>query len=90
MNQGVHADSIIFANPTKPTVHLRYAAEQNVRKMTVDGEFELHKIHDLFPSAEYVHFDFPITRWLPLQASNSCVFWPHSTAWLMFVDSCYS
>lgn len=54
MSLGVNADSIIFANPTKITSHLRYAAELDVRKMTADGEFELRKIHELFPSAEYV------------------------------------
>lgn len=55
MSHGVSADSIIFANPTKPTSHLLYAAEMDVRMMTVDGDFELHKIHKHFPSARYEH-----------------------------------
>lgn len=63
MNLGVNADSIIFANPTKPTSHLLFSAEMDVRKMTVDGDFELYKIHKHFPSAEYVFF-FLITKTL--------------------------
>lgn len=53
MNYGVTAERIIYANPTKPTSHLNFAAKVNVKLMTVDGEIELHKIHKNFPDSRY-------------------------------------
>lgn len=52
INHGVAADSIIYANPTKPISHLNFAADNGVRAMTVDGDFELYKIHKHYPAAE--------------------------------------
>lgn len=52
MSYGVAAESIIYANPTKPVSHLNFAAEMDVRVMTVDGEFELYKIQKYYPNAK--------------------------------------
>lgn len=56
MSHGVDAESIVFANPTKLVADLCHAAAMDVRKMTIDGEIELHKIYQLFPYAEYINF----------------------------------
>lgn len=52
MSFGVAPDSIIYANPTKPISHLEFAAQMNVRVMTVDSDFEIYKIHKHFPDAK--------------------------------------
>lgn len=52
MSYGVAPQSIIYANPTKPTSHLKFAAEMNVSAMTVDSDFELHKIKAHYPDAK--------------------------------------
>lgn len=52
MSFGVAADSIIFANPTKQISHINFAAEMNVRMMTVDNDTELYKIHEHYPAAQ--------------------------------------
>lgn len=49
---GVAPERIIFAQPAKPASHLRYAAQSNVKQMTVDSEIELHKIKRLYPEAK--------------------------------------
>lgn len=49
---GVGPERIIFAQPAKPASHLRYAAQNNVKQMTVDSEIELHKIKRLYPEAK--------------------------------------
>ncbi|XP_031640445.1 ornithine decarboxylase 1-like isoform X2 [Contarinia nasturtii] len=54
MSFGVAPQSIIYANPTKPKSHLEYAAEMNVSVMTVDSDFELHKIKAHYPHANLV------------------------------------
>lgn len=51
LGYGVAPESIIYANPTKPIAHLNFAAETNVRVMTVDSDFELQKIAKHFPNA---------------------------------------
>lgn len=51
MSYGVSAERIIYANPTKPTSHLNFAAKMNVKVMTVDGEIEMQKIQKNFPDA---------------------------------------
>lgn len=51
MSFGVAPERIIYANPTKPSSHLNFAAKMNVRVMTVDGEIELQKIQKHFPEA---------------------------------------
>lgn len=51
MSYGVAAESIIYANPTKPISHLNFAAEMDVKVMTVDGDFELYKIQKYYPTA---------------------------------------
>ncbi|KAI8388374.1 pyridoxal-dependent decarboxylase [Radiomyces spectabilis] len=45
---------IIYANPCKQASFIRYAAQQNVAKMTFDNAEELHKIKMLYPNAELV------------------------------------
>lgn len=52
MSFGVHPEAIIFANPTKPVVDLKFALKMNVDLMTVDGGFELHKIAEFYPNAK--------------------------------------
>lgn len=52
MALGVSPDSIIYANPTKPSSHIHFAAKMNIRRMTVDNDFELIKIAKIFPTAE--------------------------------------
>ncbi|XP_055316889.1 ornithine decarboxylase 1-like [Sitodiplosis mosellana] len=54
MNYGVAPQSIIYANPTKPISHLKFAAEMNVSVMTVDSEFELLKIKKHYPDAKLI------------------------------------
>ena len=50
----VSAKRIIFANPCKQISHVRFAANNNVSKMTFDNEDELYKIKSVYPDAEYV------------------------------------
>lgn len=50
----VAADRIIFANPTKPASHIRYAAQNDVTTMTFDSEIELYKIKEHYPDASVV------------------------------------
>lgn len=58
MKYGVAANSIIYANPTKPISHLNYASEMNVSVMTVDSDFELYKIKQHYPNAKYAFIIF--------------------------------
>ncbi|XP_037049959.1 ornithine decarboxylase 1-like isoform X2 [Bradysia coprophila] len=51
MNYDVDAKSIIYASPTKPIAHLKYAAAMNVNVMTVDSDSELQKIRAHYPKA---------------------------------------
>lgn len=51
---GVSPDRIIFANPMKPSSHIRYAGANNVKTMTVDSDIELHKIRKICPDAKLV------------------------------------
>lgn len=52
LNSGANANSIIYAQPAKQLSHLRYALEMDVRKVVIDGDFELYKIQKHFPNAE--------------------------------------
>ncbi|XP_063696444.1 ornithine decarboxylase 1-like [Culicoides brevitarsis] len=54
LDLGVHPDRIIFANPTKPSSHIRHAAKENVQTMTFDSEIELSKIKLYYPDAKLV------------------------------------
>ncbi|OAD53708.1 Ornithine decarboxylase [Eufriesea mexicana] len=54
MAQGVPANRIIFANPTKWATHIRFAKTMNVEKMTVDSIMEILKIKEIFPEAKIV------------------------------------
>lgn len=51
LSYGVCPDAIIYAHPMKQISHLNFAAEMNVKVMTVDSDFELHKIAKYYPSA---------------------------------------
>lgn len=51
---GVEPERIIFANPAKPSSHIKYAASVGVQTMTFDSETELHKVKNLFPEAKMV------------------------------------
>ncbi|CAG9860321.1 unnamed protein product [Phyllotreta striolata] len=51
---GVEPERIIFANPAKPSSHVRFAASVGVQTMTFDSENELHKIKNLYPDAKMV------------------------------------
>lgn len=55
LSLNVNADRIIFANPAKPSSHIRHAATMGVDTMTFDSEIELRKIKELFPQAKSVH-----------------------------------
>lgn len=51
---GVDANRIIYANPCKQASFVRYAAQQNVSRMTFDNAEELYKIKKHYPDAELV------------------------------------
>ena len=48
----VSPDRIIYANPCKQSSYIKYAANQEVARMTFDNETELLKIKKLYPTAE--------------------------------------
>lgn len=52
LDLGVAADKIIFANPCKPSSHIKYAAQENVSVMTFDSTIELQKVKQLYPDAK--------------------------------------
>ncbi|KAJ9089427.1 Ornithine decarboxylase [Entomophthora muscae] len=54
LNYGVNPSRIIFANPCKPSSHIRFAAAHGVLKMTFDNVDELHKIKKFCPQAQVV------------------------------------
>lgn len=54
LDLGVNPDNIIYANPTKPLAHIRYAASKGVRMMTFDNAEELDKIKEGHPTAQMV------------------------------------
>nr|XP_008200143.1 PREDICTED: ornithine decarboxylase 1 [Tribolium castaneum]XP_968571.3 PREDICTED: ornithine decarboxylase 1 [Tribolium castaneum] len=54
LSLGVSPDRIIFANPAKPSSHIRHAAATNVSTMTFDNETELHKIKNFHPDSKLV------------------------------------
>ncbi|KAI8987262.1 ornithine decarboxylase [Mycotypha africana] len=54
LDVGVDPTRIIYANPCKQTSFIRYAAQQNVSRMTFDNAEELYKIKRLYPDAELV------------------------------------
>jgi len=54
LDMGVEPERIIFANPAKPSSHIKYAATVGVQTMTFDSETELHKVKKLYPDAKMV------------------------------------
>lgn len=54
LSLGVNPERIIFANPTKPKSHIRYAALVGVKTMTFDCDLELVKIKAICPDANLV------------------------------------
>ncbi len=54
LNFGIPPRKIIYANPCKSPVHLKYAASVGVSKMTFDNADELLKIKQYYPAAELV------------------------------------
>lgn len=52
LDLGVAVDKIIFANPCKPSSHIKYAAQENVSVMTFDSTIELQKVKQLYPDAK--------------------------------------
>uniref|UniRef100_A0A672FD38 ornithine decarboxylase n=1 Tax=Salarias fasciatus TaxID=181472 RepID=A0A672FD38_SALFA len=54
LSLGVTPDKIIYANPTKPSYHIKYAASQGVDTMTFDNEEELLKISSFHAQANLV------------------------------------
>ena len=65
---GVKPENIIYANPCKPTSHLRYSQRQGVRLMTFDNAEELTKIAQVDPQAQVV------VRILTDDSSARCAF----------------
>ncbi|ODV91885.1 hypothetical protein CANCADRAFT_474 [Tortispora caseinolytica NRRL Y-17796] len=51
LDLGVSADRIIYAHPCKASSFVRFAAENNVKNMTVDNVEELYKCKRFFPDA---------------------------------------
>ncbi|XP_018351515.1 PREDICTED: ornithine decarboxylase 1-like isoform X1 [Trachymyrmex septentrionalis] len=54
MQYDVQGERIIFAHPYKLPSHIEYSRNVGVEQMTVDSEFELTKIKELFPEAKIV------------------------------------
>lgn len=54
MSLGVPAEKIIYANPAKPSSHIKYAAKVGVNLLTFDNKSELFKIKELHPKAKSV------------------------------------
>ncbi|XP_034027843.1 ornithine decarboxylase-like [Thalassophryne amazonica] len=54
LSLGVSPDKIIYAHPSKPQSHVRYACMCGVTMMTFDSEIELQKISHCHPSAKLV------------------------------------
>jgi len=52
MSLGVDTSRIIYANPTKDSTHLNFAARVGVKQVTFDNSDELHKLKARHPSAE--------------------------------------
>lgn len=52
LSLNVNAERVIFANTTKPSSHIEYARERNVRFLTFDNEDEILKIQKVYPSAK--------------------------------------
>lgn len=52
LDLGVSADKIIFANPCKPSSHVKFAAQENVSVMTFDSAIELQKVKQFYPDAK--------------------------------------
>lgn len=52
LRMGASAERIIFANPTKPKAHIRFASIVGVKTMTFDCDIELHKIKAICPDAK--------------------------------------
>lgn len=52
LSLGVNPERIIFANPTKPKSHIRYASIVGVKTMTFDCDIELTKIKAICPDAK--------------------------------------
>ncbi|KAI7895727.1 ornithine decarboxylase [Mucor mucedo] len=54
LDVGVESNRIVYANPCKQASFVRYAAQQNVSRMTFDNAEELHKIKKFYPDAELI------------------------------------
>lgn len=48
---GVSPDRIVFANPAKFPLHIKFAKDNGVYLMTFDSDTELYKIKNIFPEA---------------------------------------
>ncbi len=54
LDLGVAPDRIVYANPCKQISHLKYATTMKVETVMFDGEEELYKTQEHFPSAKLV------------------------------------
>lgn len=54
LNLGVNPEKIIYAHTVKQVSHLKFAAANNVKKVTFDSPAELLKIKNFHPNAEVV------------------------------------
>ncbi|KAI9366199.1 ornithine decarboxylase [Pilaira anomala] len=54
LDVGVESNRIVYANPCKQASFIRYAAQQNVSRMTFDNTEELYKIKKNYPNAELI------------------------------------
>ena len=54
LKMGVNPKDMIFANPVKSEAQIKFAKENNIKKMTFDSVEELEKIKKYFPKAECI------------------------------------
>ena len=52
LDAGVSPDHIVFNNPFKEISHLKFAAREGVKLMSVNCEMELQKVKQYHPSAQ--------------------------------------
>ncbi|KAG2226468.1 hypothetical protein INT45_014212 [Circinella minor] len=52
LSYGVDPSKVIFNHTCKPTSHIQYAVDHDIRKMTFDTIDELHKLKTFYPNVE--------------------------------------
>lgn len=52
INAGIPTEKIIYNNPCKQISHLKYACNKDIQVLSFDSQFELDKIHNIYPDAK--------------------------------------